>query len=74
MRSNLQPVARPAHRRGGGCCDARDAGVTVADVGAEMGFKFTRRRLGCFCVPKENSTVNKLFMVAELWSLPTDFS
>ena len=26
-----------------------EGGVTVAGVGAETGFKFTRRRLGCCC-------------------------
>ena len=33
-----------------------EGGVTVAGVGAETGFKFTRRRLGCYCVPKEGSS------------------
>ena len=30
-----------------------EGGVTVSGVGAETGFAFTRRRRGCFCVPKE---------------------
>ena len=28
-----------------------EGGVTTSGVGAETGFAFTRRRLGCYCVP-----------------------
>lgn len=33
-----------------------EGGVTAKGVGNEMGFAFTRRRLGCYCVPAEGAS------------------
>ena len=32
-----------------------EGGVTVLGVGKEMGFAFTRQRLGCYCVPEQGA-------------------
>ena len=43
-----------------------EGGVTVSGVGAETGFKFKRRRLGCYCVPAAGASCCHVGWTGEL--------
>ena len=43
-----------------------EGGVTTSGVGAETGFAFTRRRLGCYCVPAAGESCSHSDWTGEL--------